>query len=92
MKCLDKVFVILGNTVYPGTILKPITLRGVVTGYEVRIATNSVNLVKQYIFVDEEEATKALFIKNLKKAEEAKSPAQDVRGDRHWIAGHKRSW
>lgn len=98
MKSRDKVFVVREVDVVEATIKFPISYKGVVTGYEVSYASSKDNLSKatkvskKNIFTDEEDATKALFIKNLKKAEEAKSPAQDVQGDRHWIAGHKRSW
>jgi len=93
MKFGDKVFAIVGDTLYPGKIMKPITLKGFVTGYKVSISTNSVNLVKKFIFTDEEEAKKALFMKKLKdETEDNIAPAKDVQGDRHWISGHKRSW
>ena len=90
MRFGDRVYAIVGDTLYPGKIMRAITLRGVVTGYEVAISTNSVNLVKKFIFTDEEEAKKALFMKKLKdQTKDIVVPSEDIKGERHWIAGYR---
>jgi len=89
----DKVFVISTGDVEIAEIRSVISYRGMVTGYHLRTPhcdSAPVKVSKKDVFTDEEEATKALFIRNLKKTEKSKQPAEDVRGDRHWITGHKR--
>ena len=92
----DKVFVVTSTKLVEGIITNHISHRGVVTGYAIRSEElssfpASAKFVKRDIFVDKEDATKALFKKKLKADETAaKSPAEDIVGDRHWIAGHRR--
>ena len=92
----DKVFVVTSDKIVEGTIFHHISHRGVVTGYSVRSEglqsfPATTNFAKKSIFVDEEEAKKALFKKKLKADETIVIPAEDKVGDRHWIAGHKRN-
>lgn len=87
----DKVFVIATGKVETNQIQSVISCKGVVTGYVLRSAMQMVN--KKDVFTDEEKAKKALFLKKLKKEEEGKKPAEDKKGDRHWIPGFKkRRW
>ena len=91
----DKVFVVTSDNLIEGTISSLISHRGVVTGYSVRSEElssfpMSTKFVKRDIFVNEEDAKKALFKKKLKADETKATPAEDAVGDRHWIAGHKR--
>jgi hypothetical protein len=95
LKFGDKVFVVTSDKLIEGTVSNHISHRGVVTGYAIRSEElssfpMSTKFVKRDIFIDKEDATKALFKKKLKADEAAaKSPAEDIVGDRHWIAGHK---
>lgn len=91
----DKVFVVTSDKLIEGTISHHTSHRGVVTGYSVRSEKlssfpQSTKFVKRDIFVDEEDAKKALFKKKLKADEATTTPAEDKVGDRHWIAGHRR--
>lgn len=98
MKLGDKIFVVTQTNVLEATIKFPITRQGVVTGYDVSFAAREDNLPvphftkipRKDIFVEEVDAKKALFKKKLKKDEAVVIPAEDKKGDRHWIAGHKR--
>lgn len=90
-----KVFVVTSDKIVEGTIHHHISHRGVVTGYSVsseglQSFPSTTNFAKGSIFVDEEEAKKALFKKKLKADETVVIPAADKVGDRHWIAGHRR--
>lgn len=92
----DKVFVVTSDKVIEGTIHHHISHRGVVTGYtihseELQSFPSTTNFAKRSIFVDEEDAKKALFKKILKADETVVIPAADKVGDRHWIAGHRRN-
>ncbi len=88
-----KVFVITTGEVATNEIQSVISCKGVVTGYFLRVHCDAapVKVNRKDVFTDEREAVKALFVRNL-KASESKSPtpAEDKKGDRHWIKGHKR--
>jgi hypothetical protein len=89
----DEVFIIQKDEIVPAEIRRPITRKGVVTGYEIRTEYDprSVKFLRKDIFTDKQDATKALFVKNLKANEEKRvAPGEDIVGDRHWIKGHKR--
>lgn len=89
----DTVYVIQHDKVVLMEIARPITRKGVVTGYVMRTHCDSpqVKFVRKYVFTDKKKAVKALFVKNLKASEEKTvTPAEDIKGDRHWIKGHKR--
>jgi hypothetical protein len=92
----DKVFVVTSDKVIRGIIHHHISHRGVVTGYSVRSeelqsSPATTNFARSSIFVDEEDAAKALFKRKLKADETVVIPAADKVGDRHWIAGHRRN-
>lgn len=95
MEFNDKVFVVRNDTVETCLIESTISYRGMVTGYHLRGNSDAarVKVSKKDVFTDEKKAAKELFVRNLKSAEESERPAEDIRGDRHWIAGHKkRRW
>ena len=93
----DTVFVVTQTNVVKATIRHTISLKGVVTGYEVSYVPSDdypspqlSKVLRKNIFTDEDAAIKALFVQNLKKEEAVKTPSADLAGDRHWITGHKR--
>ena len=91
----DEVFIVTSDKIVEGTICHIISHKGVVTGYSVRSEElqsfpATTNFARGSIFVDEKEAKKALFTKKLKADETVVIPAEDKKGDRHWIKGHKR--
>lgn len=89
----EKVFVIQEDKVVLMEVKWPITHKGVVTGYEMKTHCDSpqVKFARKDVFTDEKKAIKALFVKNLKASEEKRvTPAEDKKGDRRWIKGHKR--
>jgi len=96
LKFGDKVFVVQeSKKVLVGKVFGHTSFRGVVTGYEITFpndqsAPTKTAFVKQSVFTDEEAAKKELFKRKLKTEEAVKLPAEDKKGDRHWIAGHKR--
>jgi hypothetical protein len=96
----DTVFVVTTANVVKATIRGIVSCKGVVTGYEVTYVPSDEypspqqsKVLRKNVYTNEEAAVKALFIQNLKKEEEVKTPSADVRGDRHWIPGYKkRKW
>ena len=96
----DKVFVVTPINVLVATIKFPISHQGVVTGYDVSFSKNDNDEVtvpmftkvpRKDIFVEEIDAKKELFKRKLKKDEEVIVPAEDKKGDRHWISGYKKN-
>lgn len=95
MEFNDTVFVVRNDTVETCSIESTISYRGIVTGYHLRghCDAQRVKVSKKDVFTDETAAAKELFVRNLKNKEESERPAEDVRGDRRWIKGHKkRRW
>ena len=95
MKCGAKVFVVTQINALEATIKFLISHRGVVTGYDVSfVSVESVpqltKIAKKNVFATEVDAKKALFKRKLKQDEEILVPAEDKKGDRHWITDHKR--
>ena len=100
LKFGEKVFVVTSEKIFEGNIFGHISHKGVVTGYRISHLNpdlddnpnpiREMNYPKKDIFVDEEDAKKALFKKKLRADTEVVRPAEDKKGDRHWIAGHKR--
>lgn len=88
----DKVFVIVADEITEVTVHSHISCKGVVTGYKIWSTTGGfMTFKKADIYVDEDAATKALFLKKLKADDEDRNlPAEDKKGERHWIKGHKR--
>lgn len=92
-----KVFVVTSEKVFEGAIHGHVSHRGVVTGYKISNKDpDGINPVrsrkysKKDVFVNEEDAAKALFKKKLKADKEVSTPAEDTKGDRHWITDHKK--
>ena len=92
MKFDDNVFVIIAEKIHSVTIHRIISYKGIVTGYEVIFRPgDQLKIKKGDIFTDKTDATKALFMQKLKSAETIlETPAEDKKGDRHWITGHKK--
>ncbi len=88
----DKVFVIIAEKIHSATIRGGVSYKGVVTGYEVSLLpAETLTFKKKNIFVDETDATKALFKQKLKAKETMREiPAEDKKGDRRWIPGYKK--
>ena len=95
-----KVFVVTSEKVFEGAVHGHISHQGVVTGYQISNVNpedenpnpiRSRKYSKKDVFVDEEEAKKALFKKKLRADKEVTKPAEDMKGDRHWIAGYKKN-
>ena len=93
MKFDDNVFVIIAEKIHSAIIHNIISYKGVVTGYEVTLGSpaNQLKFKKRDIFTDKTDVTKALFMQKLKSAETMREiPAEDQKGGRHWITGHKK--
>lgn len=95
----DKVFVVTAKSVLEASIRHTISLKGVVTGYEVNFIDGRENndplpqftkISRKDVFTDEEEANKALFKRKLKADTEITTPSADKTGDRRYIPGYKK--
>ena len=76
----DTVFVIVDNKVLPVTIHNYVTLKGVVTGYQVasKELERQASYKKSEVFTNEEAAGKELFLKTLKADKEPRqAPSTD---------------